>query len=72
MSLLSDFIREIDDFLATNEMAPTAFGMAVFGDPNFVGDLRNGRHPNLRTIEKAREYMHPPRRRQGSRTGAAA
>jgi len=57
MTLQDDFLAEIEAFLTSNEMDPSAFGREALKDPNFVFDLRKGRAPNLRTIERVREFM---------------
>lgn len=57
MTLLDAFVFEVEEFLARNRMAATTFGQNAFKDPNFVFDLRKGRCPNLRVIERAREFM---------------
>lgn len=57
MTLLDAFVFDVEEFLARNQMAATTFGQLAFRDPNFVFDLRKGRCPNLRVIERAREFM---------------
>jgi hypothetical protein len=51
------FLSEIEAFLARERAAPSAFGRAAVGDPNFVRELRNGRTPGLRLVDRARAYM---------------
>ena len=57
MTLLSDFSEEVASFLTTSRMAPSRFGRDALGDPGFVAELRKGRCPNLRTIERARAFI---------------
>ena len=38
-------------------MEPTALGKQALGDPNFVFDLRKGRSPSTRTIDKVRAWI---------------
>lgn len=38
-------------------MSPTAFGRAAVGDPNLVGDLRNGRMPSLRLVARVSKFI---------------
>lgn len=57
MSLLQDFVSEVEEFLTRKDMAATTFGWDAFKDPNFVFDLRKGRCPNLEVVERAREFM---------------
>ena len=59
------FLEEIEVFLAAAGLEPTALGKQALGDPNFVFDLRKGRSPSTRTIEKVRGWIAsrtaPPR-----------
>lgn len=57
MSLLEEFRVEVEAFLIDRKVEAATFGRDVLKDPNFVFDLRAGRSPNLRTIERVREYM---------------
>ena len=41
----------------TAGLDPTAFGKQALGDPNFVFDLRKGRSPSTRTIDKVRGWI---------------
>ena len=50
-------LREVERFLRRGGVAPTRFGREVVGDPRFVFDLRNGRDPRPRTVEKVRAYL---------------
>jgi hypothetical protein len=50
-------LREVEKFLRQNEMAPTRFGREAVGDPRFVFDLRNGRDPRPRTVERVLAYL---------------
>jgi hypothetical protein len=38
-------------------MEASLFGRSALKDPNFVFDLRKGRCPNLRTIQRVRAFM---------------
>jgi hypothetical protein len=38
-------------------MSATRFGRRAVGDPRFVIDLRAGRRPRRRTIEKVERYL---------------
>jgi sulfate adenylyltransferase subunit 2 len=53
------FLAEIEKYLATTRIEPSAFGKQALGDPNFVFDLRKGRSPSTRTIDKVRAHMTP-------------
>jgi hypothetical protein len=50
-------LREIENFLRRSEVPPTRFGREVLGDPRFVFDLRNGRDPRPRTVERVLAYL---------------
>ena len=53
----NSFLAEIEAFLAKSALDPTAFGKNSLGDPSFVFDLRKGRSPSTRTIDKIREWI---------------
>jgi hypothetical protein len=50
-------LREVEKFLRRSDIAPTRFGREAVGDPRFVFDLRNGRDPRPRTIERVLAYL---------------
>lgn len=50
-------LREVEKYLRRREVAPTRFGRDAVGDPRFVFDLRNGREPRPRTIQRVRAYL---------------
>jgi sulfate adenylyltransferase subunit 2 len=56
------FLSEIEAFLARERVGPSAFGRAAVGDPNFVRELRGGRAPSLRLVDRTRAYMAGRRR----------
>jgi hypothetical protein len=58
MTLRESFLAEVEWFLSERGMEASLFGRTVLKDPNFVFDLRKGRCPNLRTIQRLREFMH--------------
>ncbi len=51
------FLAEIEAFLARERVPPSRFGRGAVGDPNFVRELREGRAPSLRLVDRARTYM---------------
>jgi hypothetical protein len=57
MTLQTDFSDEVEAFLKAARLAPSRFGRDALGDPGFVAELRQGRCPNLRTIERARAFI---------------
>lgn len=50
-------LGEIAVFREKADMTESAFGRAAVNDPNFVGDLRTGRQPSLKLIDRVREFM---------------
>ena len=50
-------LRDVEKFLRQNDTPPTRFGREAVGDPRFVFDLRKGRDPRPRTIERVRAYL---------------
>jgi 2,4-dienoyl-CoA reductase-like NADH-dependent reductase (Old Yellow Enzyme family) len=52
-----NLLREVEKFLRRNDTALTRFGRDVVGDPRFVFDLRNGRDPRPRTVERVLAYL---------------
>ena len=56
-STARSFLQEIDAYLARSGRDPSSFGKEALGDPNFVFDLRKGRSPSARTMDKVRAAM---------------
>jgi sulfate adenylyltransferase subunit 2 len=52
-----EFLTEIEGFLKRTAMEATALGKQALADPNFVFDLRKGRAPSGRTMDKIRDFM---------------
>lgn len=52
-----DMLPEIEAYLERSRIAPSRFGRTVVGDPRFVEDLRAGRRPRRKTMEKVRLYL---------------
>jgi hypothetical protein len=50
-------LPEIEAYLERSRIAPSRFGRTVVGDPRFVEDLRAGRRPRRKTLEKVRIYL---------------
>jgi hypothetical protein len=50
-------VDEIDVFRSRKSMTSSAFGRAAVNDPNFYGDLKDGRMPSLKLIDRVREFM---------------
>lgn len=56
----AQLIRAIDDHLARSGESATAFGRRVCGDPHLVPDIRSGRSPRLRLIERILATISAP------------
>jgi hypothetical protein len=54
-------LREVENFLRSSNVPPARFGREVMGDPRFVFDLRNGREPRPRTVERIRRFLETAR-----------
>jgi len=51
------FRQEVEDFLVRHDMAAATLGVQALKDPKFVSDLRRGRSPSLKTIDRVRAWM---------------
>jgi 2,4-dienoyl-CoA reductase-like NADH-dependent reductase (Old Yellow Enzyme family) len=47
----------VEKFLKTSNMPAARFGREAMKDPRFVFDLRRGREPRPRTIERIRAFL---------------
>ena len=47
----------IEKHLALTDCTETKFGVDALGDPNFVKDLRAGREPRRKTVQKVRDFI---------------
>ncbi len=56
-TVAQSFLSEIERFLEAAGLEPTALGKQALGDPSFVFDLRKGRSPSTRTIDKVRGWI---------------
>jgi 2,4-dienoyl-CoA reductase-like NADH-dependent reductase (Old Yellow Enzyme family) len=50
-------LRDVEKFLNNKSMTAAKFGREAVKDPRFVFDLRKGREPRARTIEKVRAFL---------------
>jgi hypothetical protein len=57
MTQSEKFISDIEAFLTRRGMSATAFGKTALNDPNFVGDLREGRQPSLGLVDRVYDFM---------------
>ena len=53
----ADLAALIDAHLRDTGMAASRFGSEAVGDPNFVRDLRAGREPRSRVVERVMSFM---------------
>lgn len=63
MSPAQAFRQKIETFLVRTGMPPTAFGREAVGDGNFVTDVREGRMPSLRLVERVENFIKTYRAR---------
>lgn len=57
-----ELLDRIERHLEETHISATRFGRRAVGDPRFVLDLRAGRRPRRRTVEKVERYLsHVPR-----------
>ena len=50
-------LERIEKHLKVHHISATRFGRRAVGDPRFVLDLRQGRRPRRRTIERLEAYL---------------
>jgi len=69
-TIAKSFLDDIEQFLAETKVDTTTLGKQALGDPSFVSDLRKGRSPSTRTMERIREWMRARRNEAPKRTSA--
>jgi hypothetical protein len=50
-------LERIERHMQAKKMAPTRFGRDAVGDPQFVFQLRQGREPRARTVQRVLDYL---------------
>lgn len=55
---LAPIVHEVERYIRRRRISASAFGMTAMGDPNFVRQLRQGRDPSSRIVERVRSYMN--------------
>jgi hypothetical protein len=50
-------LERIEKYLKDRHISATRFGRRAVGDPRFVLDLRQGRKPRRRTLERLEAYL---------------
>ena len=53
-------LRDVEKYLKISNTPAARFGREAMGDPRFVFDLRKGREPRTRTIERIRAFLEAP------------
>lgn len=57
MSMHDAFLKKIDRFCRQHGIAESEFGEQAVNDRSFVADLRKGRSPSLRIVERVEQFM---------------
>jgi hypothetical protein len=57
MSQSKKFVEEVEAFLKESGMTATVFGKAAVNDPKFVFNIREGRQPSLRLVDRVNAYV---------------
>ena len=62
MNIAEHFKSQVEQYLETSGMKPTAFGMQAVNDPSFVARLQSGRNCKVETIDRVLTWMqdNPP------------
>jgi len=50
-------LRDVEKFLKSSNTPAARFGREAMGDPRFVFDLRKGREPRPRTVDRVRAFL---------------
>jgi hypothetical protein len=50
-------LRRVERHLRRFDVPPARFGIEAVRDPRFVFDLRNGREPRQRTVDRVEAYI---------------
>jgi predicted transcriptional regulator len=51
------FVAEVEAFLKATGFKPIEFGAQAVGDPFFIGKLRRGRSPTLKTADRVTAFI---------------
>ena len=54
---MEPLLEDISAFIQAHELSERNFGELALNDKNFVGDIRTGRSPSLKTVDKLRRFM---------------
>jgi hypothetical protein len=50
-------LRDVEKYLKHSNTPAARFGREAMGEPRFVFDLRRGREPRARTVERVRAFL---------------
>lgn len=64
-------LPRIERYLKSTRTPPARFGRQAVGDPSFVFDLRDGRDPRERTVDRVTAYLDTVERSETPSAGAA-
>jgi len=56
-TIAQTFLADVESFITEADIDPTTLGKQALGDPSFVFDLRKGRSPSARTMDRVRNWM---------------
>lgn len=71
MTSAERLLADIEAFLSETGTTASAFGRSATGDPNFVGDLRAGRRPNLDLADRVWGFIESQRATSSNQETAA-
>lgn len=57
-----DLLAVIEAHCAASGMSKSGFGASAVGDPRFVDDLRSGREPRRKTVNRVLEFIASARK----------
>lgn len=55
--MTSNLLQRINRFLKESGLPPTVFGRKAAGDPRLVSDLRQGREPGMRLVQRVENFI---------------
>jgi hypothetical protein len=55
---MNEFLKKIEEFLASSGMSATNFGIKAMNNPTFVFDIRNGRQCLDSTKDKVLDFIN--------------
>lgn len=57
MNETDKLLQRINAYCERKKISPAAFGRKAFNDSSFVSDLKVGRSPTARTIQRAKDFL---------------